>query len=151
MWDTPDASPNREICGVFPEYMELFLEHGHALFDLSPFKQNPWYETLQFCHRAQLQPEPQVYGPVRVKGQNRINVGDTLLFNSIHPLSSTFLELGCKGNRLGRVFIHPWAAHKAEISEGSEQWSYLFEPWRMMWHNCYHKQRYLFAFSNQSI
>lgn len=78
--DMLDASPNPDICGVLGMnvirecYKELFLEHGTALFDLSPVKQDPWQEALQFCHRAQLQPEFQVSGPVRVKGRRRIHI-----------------------------------------------------------------------------
>lgn len=78
--DAPDASPNSKVCGVLGMnvirecYRELFLEHGPALFDLPPFKQNPWQDALQFCHKAHLQPEPQVDGPVRVKGRRRIYI-----------------------------------------------------------------------------
>lgn len=78
--DTPDVSPNPEVCGVLGMnvirecYRELFLEHGPALFNLPPVKQNPWQKVLQFCHRAQLQPESQVHGPVRVRGRRKIQI-----------------------------------------------------------------------------
>ncbi|XP_029920216.1 uncharacterized protein LOC115368293 [Myripristis murdjan] len=78
--DAPDASPIPEVCGVLGMnvirecYKELFLEHGPALFDLPPVKQNPWQEALQFCHRAHLQADPPVNGPVRVKGRRRIHI-----------------------------------------------------------------------------
>lgn len=69
--DTPDASPNPEVCGVLGmNVKELILEHGPALFALPPVKQN----VLQFCHQAQLQFEPQVHGPVRVKGRRKIQI-----------------------------------------------------------------------------
>lgn len=45
--DTPDASPDPEVCGVLGInairecFKELFLEHGPALFDLPPSQAKP--------------------------------------------------------------------------------------------------------------
>lgn len=76
--DPLEPSPNSEICGVLGMnvirecYRELFLEHGSALFDLPLVQEDPWQQALQRCHTAQLQPEAQVSGPVRVKGRRKI-------------------------------------------------------------------------------
>ena len=92
--DPPGGSPNPDIPGVLGMnviqecYEVLSSQYGSGLFDLPAVKQDgPWQHALLHCHHAQLKPEPETLGQVRVRGKTAIRIpgGTTKLVAATCP------------------------------------------------------------------